>query len=80
MHFPEMVKYLCMSKARTNNARDCADDKLHFMDPDSFQQEILALQNFGVQGRYLQEGMMVEVSYFNGEAITGICASCKYSP
>ena len=44
------------------------------MDPDSYQQEILAAHNFGEQGRYLQEGMMVEVSYFNGEAITGISA------
>ncbi|KAK9840356.1 hypothetical protein WJX74_008226 [Apatococcus lobatus] len=47
------------------------DDKLFFMDPDSFQQETLAANSFGEQGRFLQEGMMVEVSYFKGEAITG---------
>ncbi len=42
------------------------------MDPESFQQETLSQVNFGEQARYLQEGMVVEVSYFQNEAITGI--------
>lgn len=45
------------------------------MDPDSYQQETLAAHTFGDQGRYLQEGMMLEVSYFDGEAITGTSAT-----
>lgn len=61
-----------------HNGCKYVDDKLHFMDPDSFQQEILAANNFGGQGRYLQEGMMVEVSYFKGEAITGSFSSSGY--
>ena len=42
------------------------------MDPGTFQQETLAHANFGDQARFLQEGMTVEVSYFQGEAIAGI--------
>ena len=41
------------------------------MDPDTFQQVTLARENFGESGRYLQEGMTVQVHYFNGEAISG---------
>ena len=60
---------------------ETAGNQLHFMDPQTYEQEAVDVQLFGDQHNYFVEDLEATLSFHDGEAIAGSLApwTCRLS-
>ena len=58
---------------------EIAGSQLHFLHPQTFEQEAVDMQLFGDQHQYLVEDLEATLSFHDGEVVAGIVSMCVFN-